>query len=333
MPSPQPLLSLPQAALTALAPMQDVTNLSFMRVIAHYGGPDCFFTEYFRVHEAAPKLNPRILASITENDTGKPIFAQLIGEDIPALVRAAQQLCRYDIAGVDLNLGCPAPRVYRKNVGGGLLREPERVDRILGALRQAMGDRPFTVKMRLGFDSTEHFPRFLDLLERHRVDLLSLHGRTVQGLYHSEVNYDLIAQAVERLPCPVLANGNIHSAAVAQQVLDHTCAAGVMIGRGAIANPWIFSQVRQQLRGEPVTPVTLPQLREYIERLRHTPNAAQVPEPARLSYLKMFLNYIAPGVDARVLAPRPETSFLKTMRRTQSEAELLELCDKLLLSN
>jgi tRNA-dihydrouridine synthase len=122
-----------QLPLTALAPMQDVTSQWFMQVVAEYGAPDYFFTEFFRVNETS-RLEKPILAAITENATGCPIFAQMIGEDIPALVRNARELCSYEIAGIDLNLGCPAPRVYRKNVGGGLLRDPERVDRILGAI-------------------------------------------------------------------------------------------------------------------------------------------------------------------------------------------------------
>ncbi len=105
---------------------QDVTNLWFMKVIAHYGSPDYFFTEYFRVNDTS-RLNRSILTAITENDTGRPVFAQMIGESISDLVRTAKELCKYNIAGVDLNMGCPAPRIYRKNVGGGLLLSPEKV--------------------------------------------------------------------------------------------------------------------------------------------------------------------------------------------------------------
>ncbi len=105
--------------------MQDVTDLAFMRVVAAYGPPDYFFTEFFRVH-AQSRPERHILRSIDENDTGRPVFAQLIGEDIPHMLRTVEALARHPIAGIDLNLGCPAPKVYKKNVGGGLLRDPER---------------------------------------------------------------------------------------------------------------------------------------------------------------------------------------------------------------
>ncbi|MEJ1936405.1 tRNA-dihydrouridine synthase family protein [Nostoc sp. NIES-2111] len=323
-------ISLPQSLhqnlpLTALAPMQDVTNLWFMKVIAQYGSPDYFFTEYFRVNETS-RLSSSILASITENDTGRPVFAQMIGESIPDLVRTAKELCNYNIAGVDLNMGCPAPRIYRKKAGGGLLLSPEKVDRILAELRQAVSDRPLTVKMRIGFDNTDTFYEILDLINRHNIDLLSLHGRTVKDMYHGVVKYDLIAEAVKRVDCPVLANGNIHSATHALSVLAQTGAAGVMVGRWAIGNPWLFHQIRQALRGEAITPVPLVKVRDYIERLWQTPEAPNIPERARVGYLKMFLNYIALSVDA-------EGQFLRLMRQTQTEVEMFKVCDRFLLTD
>ncbi|MBD1857199.1 MULTISPECIES: tRNA-dihydrouridine synthase family protein [Leptolyngbya] len=320
-----PQSSHPDLPLTALAPMQDVTNLWFMKVIAQYGSPDYFFTEYFRVNDTS-RLDRTILEAITENDTGRPVFAQMIGESIPDLVRTAKELCRYECAGIDLNMGCPAPRIYKKNVGGGLLREPEKVDQILGALRQTVTDRPFTVKMRVGFDNTDNFYKILDLINRHNVDLLSLHGRTVKDMYHGTVKYDLIAEAVRWVNCPVLANGNVHSAKSAIDVLAKTGAAGVMVGRWAIGNPWIFEQIRQGLQGEKITPVPLAEVRQYIDRLWKTPTAANVPERARLGYLKMFLNYVALSIDA-------EGNFLKSMRQTQTETELFHLCDRVLLTD
>ncbi len=319
-----PLPLQPGIPLTALAPMQDVTDLPFMSVIASYGSPDYFFTEYFRVYENS-SLDKHILRSITENTTDRPIFAQLIGESIPDLVRATKELSRYSIAGVDLNMGCPAPRVYRKNVGGGLLRDPQQVDRILGELRAAI-DGLFTVKMRIGFADTVHFEAILSLINRHNIDLLSLHGRTVKEGYHSVVHYDFIAQAVAQVHCPVLANGNITSAASTAEVIDTTGAAGVMIGRSAIRNPWIFRQIREFYNGQPLFIPTLADVRQYIETLRRTTTAPTVAEQSRVSYLKKYLNFIGQGVDTA-------GAFLNEMRRARTEADLFGTCDRYLLSN
>src|ERR1700723_3228332 len=147
--------------------MQDVTTLEFMRVVSRYGGPDVYWTEYFRVH-AVSSLEKWILDSITKNPTGRPVIAQMMGNDIPSLVRTAKELQNYPVAAIDLNLGCPAPIVYRKCAGGGLLREPQRIDAILGALRDAVVI-PFTVKTRIGFESPAEFDALLPVFARHQI--------------------------------------------------------------------------------------------------------------------------------------------------------------------
>jgi tRNA-dihydrouridine synthase len=313
----------PGGPLTALAPMQDVTDLAFMQVIAHYGAPDYFFTEFFRVH-AQSRPEKHILRSIDENTTGRPVFAQLIGEDLHHLARTATELLQHPIAGIDLNLGCPAPKVYKKNVGGGLLRDPARIDEILGVLRATVSGL-FTVKMRIGFEDALHFERILELMNRHRVDLLSLHGRTVKEMYRSEVHYDFIARAATQVRCPLLANGNITSARRAAAILRETGAAGVMIGRHAIRNPWIFRQCRERFAGQPLTPVTLADVRDYIDRLYRATQTPGLPERLHVNKMKKYLNFVGQGVDAGGV-------FLHAMRRTESEAELFAVCDQHLLA-
>ncbi|HXN34713.1 MAG TPA: tRNA-dihydrouridine synthase family protein [Opitutaceae bacterium] len=307
---------------TALAPMQDVTDLAFMRVVAAYGAPDYFFTEFFRVH-AQSRPERHILRSIDENDTGRPVFAQLIGEDIPHLVRTAAELARHRVAGIDLNLGCPAPKVYRKNVGGGLLRDPERIRAILGALRDAVPGL-LTVKMRIGFDDDSSLDRILDIVGASGIDLLTVHGRTVREMYRSEVHYDRIALAASRVRCPVLANGNVTSAARAARIVRETGAMGVMIGRHAIRNPWIFSQCRERFAGAEPSRISLGQVREYVERLYRATRDPAVPERAHVNKMKKYLNFVGQGVD-------PEGAFLRDMRRAESEPALLGICDRHLL--
>src|SRR4051794_37246623 len=151
--------------ILALAPMQDVTDLPFMRLISRYGNADVYFTEYFRVLPQS-RLDAHILSSITQNPTGRPVIAQMIGNDIAALIRTARELQQHPVAAIDLNLGCPVPIVYRKCAGGGLLREPARIDQILGALREAI-DIPFTVKTRIGFDDAQVFDELLPIFARH----------------------------------------------------------------------------------------------------------------------------------------------------------------------
>ncbi|HEY5550249.1 MAG TPA: tRNA-dihydrouridine synthase family protein [Opitutaceae bacterium] len=314
----------PGTPITALAPMQDVTDLAFMGVIAHYGSPDYYFTEYFRVH-AASTLERHIVRSITGNPTGRPVFAQMIGESVPDLTRTARDLERLPVAGVDLNLGCPAPKIYKKNVGGGLLRDPAKINEIFGALRASIGGL-FTVKTRIGFDDTANFDRVLDLVNFHGVDLLSVHGRTVKEMYRSEVHYDAIARAVAAVRCPVLANGNVSSATAAERIIRETGVAGVMVGRSAIRNPWIFRQIRERFSGRNEYCVTLGDVRGYIARLSAAVTNESVPDRVRCSKLKKYLNFIGQGVD-------PEGRFLHEMRRALTESELFAVCDRHLLTD
>jgi tRNA-dihydrouridine synthase len=310
------LLRGPEPAL-ALAPMQDVTDLAFWRVMARYGGADVYWTEYFRVH-ADSRLEGWILDSITQNPTGRPVVAQMIGNDIPALVRTAKELQQHPVAAIDLNLGCPAPVVYRKCAGGGLLREPARIDAILGALREAVSI-PFTVKTRIGFDSPAPFDELLKLFAKHSIDLLTVHGRTVAQMYRPGVRYDLIGQAARELPCPVLANGNVHGPDQAMGLLARTGARGLMIGRGAIRNPWLFRQIRQRRRGEPATLPTGREVLAYIHELWEAEVTLNVPETAQVQRMKKFMNFIGEGAV-------PAEQFLFEIRRVTTRAGFFGAC-------
>ena len=230
--------------------MQDVTDLAFMRVIAGYGAPDYFFTEFFRVH-AQSRPERHILRSIDENDTGRPVFAQMIGEDIPAPPpdgRGARARTRS--RGSTSTSAARPRRSTGRTSGGGLLRDPDRIAAILAALRDAVPGL-LTVKMRIGFEDDANFDRILDIVNANAIDLLTVHGRTVREMYRSDVRYDRIARAAARARCPVLANGNVTSASRAAEIVRGSGAAGVMIGRHAIRNPWIFRQCRDSFAGLP----------------------------------------------------------------------------------
>ena len=309
------------APMLALAPMQDVTDLPFWKLMTRYGGADVYYTEYFRVHPTS-NLEKWILESIIKNPTGKPIVAQMIGNDIPALVRTVNELQQYPVSAIDLNLGCPAPVVYRKCAGGGLLREPRRVDSILGALRDAVSTK-FTVKTRIGFDSPDVFDELLPIFAKHKIDLLTVHGRTVKEMYRSEVHYEFIARAVAALPFPVIANGNIFSAVKAEDVLRITGAKGLMIGRGAIRNPWLFEQIRQHQRGEPIFVPTGRDVLNYLRDLYETVRPPQIKELAHVQKMKKYMNYVGMGIE-------PTGEFLHEVRRVTTEREFFKLCERFL---
>jgi len=275
-----------RAPTLVLAPMQDVTDLPFMRVIQRYGGPDIYVTEYFRVH-AEYKLEKRILRSITENQTGRPVYAQMIGQDIDALVRCAKELLTYPVAGIDLNIGC--------------------------------------------YHSHEEFYNLLEIFKSHAIDTLTIHGRTVLERYRTPVHTDCIRSAVEQLNCPVLANGNVVDVETGSGFLDRTGAAGLMIGRGAIRNPWIFDHLRSHFADETPTVPTHRDLLGYImdlyqELANHQQLSAQDPfdERKHVNRMKKYMVYIAQGLD-------PEFEY--HIRRCTREVEFKGVCEDFLNPN
>jgi tRNA-dihydrouridine synthase B len=300
-----------------LAPMQDVTDRAFWELMTRYGGADLYYTEYFRVYPTS-RLDKPILESITRNPTGRPVIAQMIGNDIPSLVRSAKELQQHAVAAIDLNLGCPAPVVYRKCAGGGLLRDLPRVDGILGALREAIPGK-FTVKTRLGFDDERTLESLLPLFQKHSIDLVTVHGRTVLQMYRGGIRHDMIAMAARELSSPVIANGNVSTPDDAEQVLTSTEAAGLMIGRGAVRNPWIFSQIREHLANKPVTLPTGHEVLAYVRDLYDTVCTPDVPDPKQVQKIKKYANFLGEGIGP---------DFLHDVRRVTTKAEFFALCER-----
>jgi tRNA-dihydrouridine synthase C len=201
-----------------------------------------------------------------------------------------------------------------------LLREPQRIDSILGALRDAVSIK-FTVKTRVGFASPAEFDTLLPIFAKHSIDLLTVHARTVAQMYRLPVHYDLIRQATEAMPCPVCANGHVYSAEQALEVLAQTKARGLMIGRGVIRSPWLFNQIRERLKGEPLTFPTGRNVLDYVTALWESQASFDAPERAQCERIKKFMNYIGEGVDAQ---------FLHKIRRTETAAEFFRICREFL---
>lgn len=297
--------------------MQDVTDLTFLRVLSRYGGADIYVTEYFRVHPDS-RLNPWILRSIDENPTGRPIFAQMIGQDVDRLVQAAKELLEHPVSGIDLNLGCPAPVVCKKEAGGGLLRNLPKVDRILGELRQAIPTR-FTVKTRIGYHSPDEFDALLELFSKHAIDMLAIHGRTVTERYSTPVHPDCIRRAVETMPCPVIANGNVVDVPTGLALHQQSQAAGLMIGRGAIRNPWLFPQLRAAFLGEePIMP-SCRDLLEYVFTLyEEIANDCTAFDPLlHVHRMKKTMLFVTQGFDP---------DFEQQLRRAKTRDSFYDIC-------
>lgn len=303
-----------------LAPMQDVSVLPLWRCLERRGGPDVYVTEYFRVHPNSSPERP-ILRSLVEFDTAKPLVAQMIGNDPGSLVRTARYLEDHTpCAGIDLNLGCPSPTVCGKSAGGALLRQPELVGRLVEALRPAVRGT-LTLKTRIGYDRPEEFEGLLALFATLPLDGLAVHGRTVAERYASDVHLEAIAAAAARLPFPVVANGSIVSADAALAMARATGAAGLMLGRGAIRDPWIFASTRAAFVGTAAPRPSLRDLRDYLLDLTEEVRSdGRFPREIDLvNRLKKFTNYIASGLSGGRLA--------EELRRAVDLAGFRRICD------
>ena len=311
--------------VSALAPMQDVSGAGFMRLLASYGAPDMFFAEYFRVHEFS-RLDAHVLEAVLSSPGGRPVCAQILGEDALHIRRTIRLLREFpQIECLDFNAGCPAPKVYRKNVGGGLLREPEKIRGILSAMR---GEWPgkLSLKTRLGFDAPDTAKRLVEIANSCGLDFMTIHGRTVRQLYRGGVDYGAIADAARQSDIPVIANGDIDCAAKALEVAAKTGCGGVMIGRNAMRNPWIFRQIEELKRGEKPFCPKLSDAYGYVINLYDFTIAGNPMIFHPDGRLKKFLNFIALSVDA-------DGAFMREMRLARGMRELMDACKRHMLSN
>lgn len=310
--------------LLALAPMKDVTDLAFIKTLNDLNSlPDYLITEYFRTVAHHQKMSPYILRSMDENPTGRPIYGQLVGREPEYLARDARSLMNHACAGVDLNMGCPAPTVCRRGAGGGMLRSLKAMDAALGALRDALPPGAFTVKCRLGYETPDEFERILPILEKHAPDRVCIHARTVREGYRSPVHPEWVKRAADTLACPVMANGNIVDIPTADAWVRLARPAGLMIGRAALRNPWIFSQLRDRFQGRHVTVPTFRDLLRYIRSLYERTLEMQdhYVEEKHIHRMKKYLVYTARGL--------PD-SFDYHMKRAKTSRDFMRICEEAL---
>jgi tRNA-dihydrouridine synthase B len=235
-----------------LAPMQGLTNRAMRSLFIDWVRPDLVFTEFMRVNAAAPvrRLSKGDLREVSSHEGGVPLVVQLVGHGREALVSAARSAQAAGAVHINLNMGCPYGRMTSGLTGGGMLKRPADLEEIIQPLRQAVSGT-FSVKLRAGYDDPAQVFSLLPMFESAGVDFLVLHPRTVAQEYTGRADHAITAEVVRRTRLPVIANGDIRSAAAGLQVLRETGAAGLMLGRGAIADPLLFERLRGRANPEP----------------------------------------------------------------------------------
>ena len=251
-----------------LAPMQGLTNRALRALFITWVRPDIVFTELMRVNPVAAvrRLSASDLREAGASEGGVPLVAQLIGHGREALVSAALAAQDAGAVHLNLNLGCPYGRMTTGFTGGGMLRRPEDLAEIIPALRQAISGT-FSVKLRSGYDDPTQIFSLLPLFEAAAIDFLVLHPRTVVQEYDGAADHAVTAAVVRQTRLPVIANGDIRTAVAGQRMLEETGAAGLMLGRGAIADPLLFERLRGRASAEPERGERAAQLRWYLQNL------------------------------------------------------------------
>ena len=231
--------------LMVLAPLAGYTDLPFRSVVKEFG-VDLTISEMISSN-ALVYNSQKTLKMIQKSSNESPYFVQLSGNNPNIIKEAVLILNDIDgIDGIDLNCGCPAPKVFSHGSGSALLNDLPKMQKILETIKEYSTKRYTTAKIRVGVD--EKIPlEIAKTLSKTDIDMVSVHGRTKKGAYKTPVDYDAIKIIKDNISIPVIANGDIKDKKTADYVIDYVKADGIMIGRGAIGKPWIFYQIKHNL--------------------------------------------------------------------------------------
>lgn len=228
-----------------LAPMAGVTDLPF-RLLCREQGCGLLYTEMVSA-KAILYQNKNTFALLKMEPSEHPIALQLFGSEPEVMAEAAVMLEREPFDILDINMGCPVPKIVNNGEGSALMKNPKLAQEIVSAVAKAV-KKPVTVKFRKGFtEDCINAAEFAKVLEFAGAAAVAVHGRTRQQYYSGRADWDSIRQVKEAVSIPVIGNGDVTSPESAQRMLLETGCDGVMIGRGARGNPWLFRQIREYL--------------------------------------------------------------------------------------
>ncbi len=299
-----------------LAPMEGITNRYFREEICKYSGVDIVATEFIRITSSKQKIKPFPTHSV-------PLQVQFMASDPETLrdciVFVKEKGLLNEESLIDLNVGCPSKRVNSRGAGAALLCEPEKLKDMIFKIRD-IHSGPLSVKTRVGYQSDEDYPKILSMLKDCPLDFISIHARTKQDGYHAPVNLLYLKKAVEALPYPVIGNGEIWTAEDALKMIEETGVSGVMCGRGAVSNPFIFSEIKAIFDSSPSkTKFTKNDLIKFIINL-FTKYKSLEKETGRRS--------IGPAKELCVWLsrnPKLGSSFFQSIKRMSKIDEILEI--------
>lgn len=264
-----------------LAPMAGVTDLAFRTICKEYGA-DLVVSEMISSRGLHYK-DKKTAALLKTNQTEAPLIVQLFGNDPEIMAESAKTLESMGVSYLDINMGCPAPKIVKNGDGCALMQNEILAGKIAETVVQAVSV-PVSVKFRAGWDTdSQNAVSFAKVMECSGVSAIAIHGRTKEQFYSGTANLEIIKRVKEAVSVPVIGNGDITDGASAKNMLDKTGCDSIMVGRGALGNPFIFQCIKKTLAGETYSEPTLFErqraMQRHIELMRETkPERVGVPE-------------------------------------------------------
>jgi nifR3 family TIM-barrel protein len=232
--------------IMCLAPMADVTDCAFRQIIAKYGKPDVFWTEFVSADGLAhPVAREKLLIDLKYGENERPIVAQIFGSK-PDNIRNAAALCReLGFDGIDINMGCPAKEIEKQCAGAAMIKNPKLAIEIIRAAKEGGGGLPVSVKTRIGYNKNE-IETWIPELLKENLAALTVHLRTRKEMSNVPAHWDVMKRIVEirnemKVPTLILGNGDVLDINDAKNKCDETGCDGVMLGRAIFGNPWLFA--------------------------------------------------------------------------------------------
>ncbi|MDR2779029.1 MAG: tRNA-dihydrouridine synthase family protein [Puniceicoccales bacterium] len=297
--------------------MKGLTTRHFMDTLCDCGEPDEYISEFLRVHPTAT-VTSDVIDLVENRKSMADLSIQLLGREPEHFLRIAKVLQHYKVKSINLNCGCPMPKIGKKGVGGTLLTELNIIDDIISILSNNI-DIPISVKTRIGYKSSKEFDIILSHLLKHKLSTVYVHARTVKGMYGEPVDFEYVKIAKAALDCPVIANGDIKTAQEAINVIKETNADGVMIGRAAVSNPWIFRQTSELANKSQAFIPTGKDYFSFIKKLQSFSEGRNLTDFQKTSSIKKYVIPIADSVD-------PLGNFPYYIRRVTTLQDLTNIC-------
>ncbi len=303
-----------------LAPMDDVTDTVFRRIVADCAKPDLFITEFVNVDGLQSPGRPRLLHKLNFSLKEQPIIAQVWGLQPANFYKTAKELKAMGFAGIDINMGCPVKTVIKNGACAALMNNRELANQIIDAVREGVGkDFPVGVKTRVGFTTVDM--SWIEFLLTKKLNMLSIHGRTAKQLSKSPADWDLIGRAAQmrNVLCPatlIVGNGDVQTRAQGLKLAKRYKLDGIMIGRGIFADPFVFGECSPWGNWTPGQKIEL--FRKHIKLFGKTWRQNEYKFDSLKKFCKVYINEFEDASKLRA-------EFMKTKTPKQALALLTKV--------